>query len=110
MDDIITKKNPVATTWFISFKQIRRQDPLAAEYLSFIGVIVEDYVPISLLPSGNSLLEQEKAIGTLTAYSFVTRRTAEEAFDVHRLVYLATRNWLPRCVWRVSCRYGQIGH
>jgi tetratricopeptide (TPR) repeat protein len=88
------QKNPVATTWLISFEQIRRQDPLAAEYLSFIGVIVRDDIPISLLPLGKSLLEQKKAIGTLIAYSFVTRRTAEEAFDVHRLVYLATRNWL----------------
>jgi tetratricopeptide (TPR) repeat protein len=88
------QKNPVATTWLISFKQIRRQDPLAAEYLSFIGVIVRDDIPISLLPLGKSLLEQKKAIGTLIAYSFVTRRTGEESFDVHRLVYLATRNWL----------------
>jgi hypothetical protein len=27
-------KNPVATTWLISFEQIRHRDPLAAEYLS----------------------------------------------------------------------------
>jgi hypothetical protein len=40
------------------------------------------------------LLKQEDAIGTLTAYSFVTRRIKEDAFDVHRLVHLATRNWL----------------
>jgi tetratricopeptide (TPR) repeat protein len=89
-----SQKNPVATTWLISFEQVRLQDPLAAEYLSFIGVIVRENIPMSLLPLGKSLLEQKRAIGTLTAYSFVTRRTGEEVFDVHRLVYLATRNWL----------------
>jgi tetratricopeptide (TPR) repeat protein len=89
-----SQKNPVATTWLISFEQIRRQYPLAVEYLSFIGVILQDDIPISLLQPGKSLLKQDKAIGTLTAYSFITRRIGEEAFNVHRLVYLATRNWL----------------
>jgi len=32
-------ENPVATTWLISFEQIRRLDPLAAEYLSFIACV-----------------------------------------------------------------------
>lgn len=32
-------KNPVATTWLISFEQIRRRDPLAAEYLSFMACV-----------------------------------------------------------------------
>jgi hypothetical protein len=30
-------KNPVATTWLISFEQIRRRDPLAADYISFMS-------------------------------------------------------------------------
>lgn len=34
------------------------------------------------------------AIGTLVSYSFVTRRSADLALDVHRLVHLATRSWL----------------
>ncbi|RDW59053.1 hypothetical protein BP5796_11977 [Coleophoma crateriformis] len=89
-----SQKNPIATTWLISFEQIGRQDPLAAKYLSFIGVILPDNIPISLLPPGNSVLEQNRAIGTLTAYSFATLRIGEEALDVHRLVHLATRNWL----------------
>ncbi len=89
-----SQKNPVVMTWLISFEQIRRQCPLAVEYLSFIGVLLQDNIPISLLPPRKSLLEQNKAIGTLIAYSFITRRTGEEAFNIHRLVYLATRNWL----------------
>lgn len=34
------------------------------------------------------------AIGTLSAYSFITKRPADQAWDLHRLVHLATRNWL----------------
>ena len=34
------------------------------------------------------------AIGTLDAYSFITKRAVDQAFDLHRLVHLATRRWL----------------
>ena len=87
-------KNPVATTWLISFEQIRRSDPLAAEYLSFIACVNPRDVPESLLPSGPSRKRELEAIGTLTAYSFISRRPVESSFDLHRLVHLATRNWL----------------
>lgn len=32
-------KNPVATTWLVSFEQIRRRDPLAADFLPFTSCI-----------------------------------------------------------------------
>ena len=35
-------KNPIATTWLISFDQILRQDQLAAEYLSFMSCLVSE--------------------------------------------------------------------
>jgi len=34
------------------------------------------------------------AIGTLLAYSFITRRDNSQHFDIHPLVHLATRAWL----------------
>jgi tetratricopeptide (TPR) repeat protein len=86
-------KNPVATTWLISFEQIRHRDPLAAEFLSFIACVDPEDVPQSLLPPGPSREKETKAIGTLRAYSFIIKRSAD-AFDVHRLVHLATRGWL----------------
>ena len=46
-------KNPVATTWLISFEQIRRRDPLAADYLSFMACVEPKDVPQSLLPPGS---------------------------------------------------------
>lgn len=86
-------RNPVATTWLTSFEQIKRQSPLATEYLCFMACIQERDIPISLLPPAPDI-EQQKAIGLLGSYSFVRVRHAESRLDMHRLVHLATRNWL----------------
>jgi tetratricopeptide (TPR) repeat protein len=87
-------KNPVATTWLISFEQIQRLDSLAAEYLSFMSCVDPRNIPQSLLPPAQSPKKETGAIGTLDAYSFVSRQVSNQALDVHRLVHLSTRNWL----------------
>jgi tetratricopeptide (TPR) repeat protein len=87
-------KNPVATTWLISFEQIQQRNSLAAQYLSFMSCVDPKGIPQSLLPPGSSQKEETEAIGTLDAYSFVSRRPGNPVLDLHRLVHLATRNWL----------------
>jgi len=87
-------KNPIATTWLLSFEQIRHHDPLAAEYLSFMACVEPKNIPRSLLPPGPTRKKEIDAIGTLDAYSFIIRRPADTTLDLHRLVHLATRNWL----------------
>jgi tetratricopeptide (TPR) repeat protein len=89
-------KNPVAMTWLISFEQIRLRDPLAVKYLSFIACVDSKNVPLSLLPPGLSRKKEIDALGTLSAYCFVYEHEADSSLDVHRLVHLATRNWLRR--------------
>jgi hypothetical protein len=89
-------KNPVATTWLISFEQIRHRDPLAADFLSFMVCVDPKDIPQSLLPPGLSRNKEMVAIGTLDAYSFITRRSKDLAFDLHRLVYLVTWSWLQK--------------
>lgn len=37
-----------------------------------------------------------EAVGVLKAYSFVSERSGNETFDLHRLVHFAMRNWLKR--------------
>jgi GTPase SAR1 family protein len=107
-------KNPVATTWLVLFEQIRRRDRLAADYLSFMSCVDPKDIPQSLLPPGPSRKGETDAIGTLNAYSFISRRPADMAFDLHRLVYLATRNWLRKenllAQWtrRAVLRLGEI--
>jgi tetratricopeptide (TPR) repeat protein len=95
MESTITK------TWHISFDQIRRQEPLAAEYLSFIACIDRINIPQSLLPPSGSLVLEAKAIGTLKGYAFITERQqalqeleSEKLFDMHRLVHMASEWWL----------------
>jgi hypothetical protein len=91
-------KNPVATTWLVSFEQIRRDHPLAAEYLSFMSCLNQKNIPQFLLPEAPSNKKMIDAIGTLVGYGFVQRRydvfASEPLYDMHRLVYLAARNWL----------------
>jgi tetratricopeptide (TPR) repeat protein len=96
-------ESTIAKTWHISFNQIRRLDPLAAEYLSFMACINRINIPQSLLPPSGSLVQQAKAIGTLTGHAFITERQqsaqvleqqSEKFFDMHRLVHIASERWL----------------
>lgn len=86
--------NPIATTWLISFTQIAERNPLAVRYLKFICFLAERDIPISLLPPANDEVDRDKAIGVLKAYAFVTEREDSLSLDIHRLVRLATRNWI----------------
>ena len=89
-------KNPIATTWLISFNQILQKYPLAAEFLLFIACIDPKDIPHSLLPPAQSRKKEMDAIGILDAYSFIMKHSGNEAFDVHRLVYLAMQGWLQK--------------
>ena len=93
-------KNPIATTWSVSFEYIRKHDPQAADLLSFISMLANEGVPEFLLPHGTEPVKFEKAIGTLQAFSFISTRYVQfedsqhRIFDFHRLVRVAMRNWL----------------
>ncbi|OTA61516.1 kinesin light chain [Hypoxylon sp. EC38] len=93
--------NAVATTWYISFEHIRREDELAADYLAFMSCVRRDNIPASLLPP-DSPIAMIKALGTLKAYAFITiqlgqqlQKTVDvEVYNVHRLVHTAMQEWL----------------
>lgn len=87
-------KNPVATTWLVSFEQIRIREPLAADYLSFMSCLDPKAIPKSLLPPAPTKKKLIDAFGLLSAYSFISQRPTDNFFDLHRLVHLAMRNWL----------------
>jgi tetratricopeptide (TPR) repeat protein len=95
--------NAVATTWVVSFTQIRARDAAAADLLSFMSCVEWKAIPRSLLPSVQPEERMEEAIGTLCRYSVLARREnddrekeegEEEWYDIHRLVHLATRIWI----------------
>ena len=52
-------KNPVATTWLISFNHIRTRHPLAATFLSSMACFHEKNIPRSLLPEAERVLGAE---------------------------------------------------
>ncbi|KAK8054715.1 hypothetical protein PG994_009782 [Apiospora phragmitis] len=87
-------RNPVATTWLISFEQISRDDPLAAGFLGFICYFEEKDIPVSLLPTGADEVQRDEEISTLRAYVFILDRGTPDRFDVHRLAHLVMRNWV----------------
>ncbi|KAM0795978.1 P-loop containing nucleoside triphosphate hydrolase protein [Usnea florida] len=93
-------KNPVATTWSISFEHINKNEPKAAELLSFMSMFDSQAIPESVLPVGQDTILFEKALGALQAFSFISvrqpnwERPQDRCFDFHRLVRLAMRNWL----------------
>ncbi|CAI6333723.1 unnamed protein product [Periconia digitata] len=107
-------ENSIATTWFVSFEQIRRQDELASAYLCFMACVISNDIPKSMLLDEGSDVEQIEAIGTLKAYAFISERQnlrdqnglqakhQERTFDIHPLVHLAIRIWIKACgQWRV---------
>ncbi|RDW57769.1 hypothetical protein BP5796_12570 [Coleophoma crateriformis] len=86
-------KNPVATTWLISFQQIQIRNPLAAEYMAFCSCIEQQNIPRRLLPPA-ATLDQTEALGTLKAFGFIKERIGGSLYDMHRLVHTAMQNWL----------------
>lgn len=88
----INVKNPVIGTWLISFKQIQHLDSLAADYLSFMSCLNPRNIPTSLLPMPKTEKHQVDALGILSAYSFINKQ--DGSINMHRLVHIATRNWL----------------
>ena len=94
-------KNPIATTWIISFDYIRIHVPQAAELLSLMSVMDAQNIPDFLMPQGEDAISFNKAIGTLEAFGFISTKKQlpgpiqqHRLFDLHRLVRLTIRNWL----------------
>ncbi|RHZ52142.1 hypothetical protein CDV55_102329 [Aspergillus turcosus] len=87
-------QNPVATTWWISFQQIQQLNQTAIDYLYFMACISPRHIPPSLLPQTISKKKKVDAIGLLKAFSFVDEEVGDCSLNLHRLVHLATRNWM----------------
>ncbi|KAL8310400.1 hypothetical protein RB597_010306 [Gaeumannomyces tritici] len=91
-----SSRNAVATTWLVSFDQIRKSDPAAADLLFFLSCIEPKAIPQSILPRLEVKEQMVHAIGTLCGCAFLTRRGDSQVFDMHSLVHLATRIWIQR--------------
>jgi hypothetical protein len=94
-------KDPVAATLFLSMNHVRHNNALAADYLFLTACVDRKDISLDLLEAA-SPQAREDAIRVLDKYALVTRRPAESALDVHRLIHQALRKWLQL--------QGQLGH
>jgi tetratricopeptide (TPR) repeat protein/transposase-like protein/transcriptional regulator with XRE-family HTH domain len=88
----------VATTWSLSFAQVERSNPAAAELLRLCAFLAPDHIPEELLIEGAPywppLLQEAVAdrfsfnqmLETLLAFSLVKRLSEERMLGIHRLV------------------------
>ncbi|KAF5559659.1 ankyrin 3 [Fusarium phyllophilum] len=88
-----SSQGAVATTWIVSFKQIRAVHEDAATLLSIAAHLEPKAIPRALLPPLGSEQKMTRAIGTLCGYSFLSKREDGETFDMHSLVHLAIQRW-----------------
>jgi len=87
--------NAVITTWQISFNQIRRDNPSAADLLSLMSVLNRQGILEHLLHQDNDNgLLFETAVALLLGFSLIVVESGGDSYEIHRLVQLATRKWL----------------
>lgn len=96
-------KNSILVTWQISFNHIQQVRPSAADLLSLMSFFDRQGIPESLLRDrrragngesvGRSSTFDEDVL-LLQEYSFVYAFDNAHSFRMHRLVQLATHNWL----------------
>ena len=90
--------NAVAVTWLVSFDQIKKDEPAAADLLFFLAFLENKAIPLTILPAFESSSELTRAIGVLVGYSFLSKQGEgdEEVYDMHRLVHRAIKVWMQR--------------
>jgi tetratricopeptide (TPR) repeat protein len=86
-------KDPVAAVLFLSINEISRENALATDYLFLAACVDRKDITLDLLEAA-SMQAREHAIRMLDKYALITRRPAESALDVHRLVHQALRKHL----------------
>jgi len=86
-------KDPVAASLFLSIDQISCDNAFATDSLFLAACVDRKDISIDLLEA-SSTQAREDAIRILDKYALVTRRPAESALDVHRLVHQALRKRL----------------
>lgn len=88
----------VVTTWSLSFAQVERTHPVAADLLQLFAVLAPDHIPEELLTKGARywplVLQQavtdsfsyNQLLEALLAFSLVKRLSKDRMLSIHRLV------------------------
>jgi tetratricopeptide (TPR) repeat protein len=86
-------KDPVAAALFLSIDHISDGNTSAADCLFLAACVDRKDISLDLLEAASAQARND-AIRVLDRYALVTRRPAESALDVHRLVHQALRKRL----------------
>jgi hypothetical protein len=86
-------RNTVATTLSLSISQVRYSNAVAADYLFLAACVDQKDILLNLLKAA-SPQTREDAIKILDRYALITRRPAESALNVYRLVHYALQKRL----------------
>ena len=91
-----TSENSVIRTWKLSFDQISKESPRAAEVLSLLATLDYHGAPRSLLRKEDETETGFRtALGVLQAFSLMIATRGQNAIcKMHRLVALSTQTWL----------------
>ncbi|KAH7379370.1 kinesin light chain [Phaeosphaeria sp. MPI-PUGE-AT-0046c] len=81
-------RNTVAATLSLSISQVRHINAVATDYLFIAACVDRKDISLDLLEAA-SPQTCEDAVKVLDKYALITRRPAERALDVHRLVHQA---------------------
>ncbi|KAF3920086.1 Nephrocystin-3 [Arthrobotrys entomopaga] len=86
----------VMKTWIVSFELIKNRTPKAVELLSLTSFLHHADIPLRLLADEKEAqsIKFTDAIGELKAFRFVTASEDELSLSMHRLVQVATKEWL----------------
>jgi tetratricopeptide (TPR) repeat protein len=119
----------VATTWVLSFDNIERANPAAAELLKFCAFLHPDVIPEEVFRDGASELgpvlgpvasdglKLNGAIAELLKYSLLRRDPNARTLEIHRLVQAVLkqgmdeatrRSWADRAVRAVSRTFPRV--
>jgi tetratricopeptide (TPR) repeat protein len=113
-EPIFDHPKPVATTWNLSFEQVQRDNPAAADLLRLCAFLAADDIPEELVIQGtadvssplNVLADDPLAINEVIAelrcYSLLRRDSQNKTLSIHRLVQAVLRDMLSeeeRRIW-----------
>ena len=84
--------NSVFRSWKLSFEQISKQKPRAAELLSLLGMLDRQSIPKWLV----KMPESVTSAGVLQAFSLIFCPSGSDSFQLHRLCQRFVRLWLKR--------------
>jgi tetratricopeptide (TPR) repeat protein len=89
-------ENSVMRTWKLSFDQISKGKPRAAQILSLMAVLDHHGAPPMLLRKADDTeIGFRTALGVLQAFSLITVGKGKDVpYRMHRLVALSTQRWL----------------